>query len=94
LIFQIGTHHTGDMFNPRRNKPRDEIHVHTWMDATLREITREVYSSNPSEVFIFIFIKMLLGFFIYLFILKLPPFQKKNSKIRTFYSDYLKQHLD
>ncbi|KAK2406963.1 Histone deacetylase complex subunit SAP18 [Trifolium repens] len=38
----IGTHHTGDMFNPRRNKPRDEIHVHTWMDATLREITREV----------------------------------------------------
>jgi hypothetical protein len=96
LTFQIGKHHPKEMFD-ERTKPSDEIIVRTWMDSTLKDITRLVYSFNPIVLFSFyilFFIKMLLGFFIYLFILKLPPFQKKNSKIRTFYSDYLKQHLD
>ncbi|KAK2407231.1 Histone deacetylase complex subunit SAP18 [Trifolium repens] len=41
VFFEIGKHHPKEMFD-ERTKPSDEIIVRTWMDSTLKDITRLV----------------------------------------------------
>jgi hypothetical protein len=44
-----------DDFSVRGKEPKDEVQIYTWKDATLRELTDLVYSSNPSFLSIFCF---------------------------------------
>jgi histone deacetylase complex subunit SAP18 len=42
-----------DDFSVRGKEPKDEVQIYTWKDATLRELTDLVCSSNPSFLSIF-----------------------------------------
>ncbi|GJZ13112.1 histone deacetylase complex subunit SAP18-like protein [Tanacetum coccineum] len=44
---QVGGHHNQAEFAVRGKEPKGEVQIHTWMDATLRELTDLVKEVAP-----------------------------------------------
>ncbi|KAL4427142.1 hypothetical protein ABPG77_001146 [Micractinium sp. CCAP 211/92] len=45
---RLGAHHQLEDFARRRDEPKDEVQIYTWMDATLRELSDLVKEVQPA----------------------------------------------
>jgi hypothetical protein len=50
VFTKIGVHHTVKDFAPRGKEPKHEVHIYTWQDTTLRELTDLLGEVQMKEV--------------------------------------------
>jgi len=48
VFVRTGGHHRDEDFSVRERVPKDELHIYTWRDANLRELTNLVKEVNPA----------------------------------------------